>query len=89
MRKRTKLYALLGVLLVVCVAAFAVSRHEEKKEQIKSSGEIILEIPTEGVTALAWTNESGTYSFTKEEKWSYEGDEAFPVDEEKINDLLE
>ncbi len=89
MRKRTRLYVLLGVLLVVCIAAFAVSRHEEKKEQIKSSGDIILEIPTEGVTALAWTNESGTYSFAKEEKWSYEGDETFPVDEEKINDLLE
>lgn len=37
MRKATKLYALLGVLLVVCIAAFAVSRYEEKKEQIKTA----------------------------------------------------
>ena len=37
MRKRTRLYALLGVLLVVCAAAFAVSRYEEQKEQIRDS----------------------------------------------------
>lgn len=89
MRKATKLYALLGVLLVVCIAAFAISRYEEKKEQIKNSGEVILEIPTESVTALSWTNESGTFSFTKDETWVYDEDNAFPVDEEKINDLLE
>ena len=89
MRKATKLYSLLGVLLVVCIAAFAVSRYEEKKEQIKNSGEVILEIPTDSVTALSWTNESGTFSFTKDETWGYDEDNAFPVDEEKINDLLE
>ncbi len=89
MRKATKLYVLLGVLLVVCIAAFAVSRHEEKKEQIKNSGEVILEIPTDSVTALSWTNESGTFAFTKDETWVYDEDNAFPVDEEKINDLLE
>lgn len=89
MRKATKLYALLGVLLVVCIAAFAVSRYEEKKEQIKNSGEVILEIPTDSVTALSWTNEIGKFSFTKDETWVYDDDNAFPVDEEKINDLLE
>lgn len=89
MRKATKLYALLGVFLVVCIAAFAVSRYEEKKEQIKNSGDVILEIPTDSVTALSWTNENGTFSFTKDETWVYDEDNAFPVDEEKINDLLE
>ena len=89
MRKATKLYVLLGVLLVVCAAAFAVSRYEEKKEQIKNSGEVILEIPTDSVTALSWTNDSGTFSFTKDETWVYDDDNAFPVDEEKINNLLE
>ena len=89
MRKATKLYALLGVLLVVCAAAFAVSRYEGKKEQIKNSGDVILEIPTDSVTALSWTNDSGTFSFTKDETWVYDDDNAFPVDEEKINNMLE
>ena len=88
MRKKNKLYALLGVLLVLCVAVVFVSNHEEKKEEIKNSGEVILEIKKENVTALSWTNESGTFSFTKGEKWTYDSDAAFPVDEDKINDLL-
>ena len=88
MRKKTKLYALLGVLLVICAAAFAVSRYQEKKENIKNSGEVILEIPTDSVTALSWTNESGTFSFTKEESWTYDDDAAFPVSGEKVNDML-
>ena len=88
MRKKTKLYALLGVLLVICGAAFAVSRYQEKKENIKNSGEVILEIPTDSVTVLSWTNESGTFSFTKEESWAYDDDAAFPVSGEKVNDLL-
>ena len=74
---------------MVCIAAFAISRYEEKKEQIKNSGEVILEIPTDSVTTLSWTNDSGTFSFTKDETWVYDDDNAFPVDEEKINDLLE
>ena len=89
MRKMAKLYTLLGILLVVCAAAFAVSRYEGKKEQIKNSGEVILEIPTENVTSVSWTNESGTFSFSKDEKWIYDDDNAFPADEDKINDLLE
>ena len=88
MRKATKLYILLGVLIVVCAAAFAVSRYEQKKENIKNSGEVILEIPTDSVTAVSWTNENGTFSFTKDEGWTYDDDEAFPVDESKINDIL-
>lgn len=88
MRKRTKLYVLLGVLVGVCAAAFGVSRYQEKQEDIKNSGETILEIPTDSVTALSWANETGTFSFTKGDGWTYDDDSAFPVSEEKINDLL-
>lgn len=89
MHKARRLYALLAVLLAVCAAAFAVSRYEEKKEQIKITGEVILEIPADSVTALSWTNESGSFSFTRSDGvWTYDADAAFPVDGEKINALL-
>lgn len=88
MRKSVKLYILLGVLAALCIAALLVSRHEEKVEQIKNSGEVILEVPTDTVTALSWTNENGTFSFEKGESWTYTEDEAFPVSEEKMNALL-
>lgn len=90
MRKAKKLYILLGVLLAVCLAAFGVSQYEEKKEQIKNSGELILELPTDSVTALSWEYDGKSLSFTREENgWCYDEDAAFPVDEEKINELLE
>ena len=79
---------LLAVFAAVSITAVLVSRHEEKVEQIKNSGETILAIPTDTVTALSWTNEEGTFSFTKDEIWTYDEDSAFPVDEEKIDELL-
>ena len=87
-KKQITLCALLAVFAAVSITAVLVSRHEEKVEQIKNSGETILAIPTDTVTALSWTNEEGTFSFTKDETWTYDDDSTFPVDEEKINDLL-
>ena len=91
MRKAKKLYVLLGILVVLSVAVFAVSRHEEKKEEIRTSDEIILTIPTDSVTAVSWTNESGEFAFSLNEDgtWVYADDEAFPADPEKIASLLE
>ena len=88
MRKATKLYILLGVLVAVIAAVLIVSKIKEKKEDIKKSGEVILEIPPDSVESLSWTNEKGTFSFTKKDVWTYDEDAAFPADEEKINKLL-
>ena len=87
-KKQITLCVLLAVFAAVSITAVLVSRHEEKVEQIKNSGETILAIPTDTVTALSWTNEEGTFSFTKDETWTYDDDAAFPVDEEKMNELL-
>ena len=87
-KKQITLCVLLAVFAAVSITAVLVSRHEEKVEQIKNSGEMILTIPIDTVTALSWTNEDGTFSFTKGAAWTYDGDFAFPVDEEKVNELL-
>ena len=91
MKRAKRLYILLGVLAVLSVAAIAVIRREEHKEKIKDSGETILQIPYEGVTALSWENESESLAFHKGEDgvWTYDEDENFPVSEEKIKELLE
>lgn len=88
MKRSKRIYILLGILAVVCIAAFAVVRHEEYKEKIKNSDEIILKIPTDSVKSLAWEYDSNSFSFHKDDKWIYDEDEAFPVDEDKINDML-
>ena len=89
-KKQRNLFILLGLLVVICAAAVLVGSHEKKVEQIKNSGETILAIDTDTVTKLSWTNEEGTFSFTKaDDTWNYDGDAAFPVDKEKIDDMLE
>ena len=88
MRRSRKLLVLLGVLVAVCIVTVIVSMHEEKKEAIKNRDEVVLSLDPEKVTALYWHNESGEFSFTKNEKWQYDEDEAFPVDEEIVNEML-
>ena len=45
--------------------------------------------PADTVTALSWETGTENLSFHKEEMWTYDEDAAFPVDEEKIGELLE
>lgn len=89
MKRSKRLSVLLGILVVACVATFAVMQMEEKKEQIKNSGEIVLEVPSGDVQSLNWEYGGASLAFHKDGTWLYDDDEAFPVDEDKIHDLLE
>ncbi len=92
MNNRSKrLFILIGILVVASAATFAVTRMEDKKEEIKTSGEVVLEIDPESVDSLSWNYDGSTLSFHKgeDETWLYDEDEAFPVDPEKIQTLLE
>lgn len=89
MNRSKRLYVLLGVLLVFCVLTLGVSRYEEHKEKIKNSDEIIMELDSEDVTSLSWEYESKAFAFHKDETWLYDEDEDFPVNEEKVGELLE
>ena len=90
MKRFKKLGVLLGILVVVCIATFALTHYEEEQEQIKNSDEIILQIPADTVISLSWEYvEEGNLAFHKEEDdWFYDEDEYFPVSEEKVNDIL-
>lgn len=88
--KRTKrLLILSGVFAVVCAATAILMQTEKNKEKIKNSGEIVLEVSSDDVTSLSWEYGDTSLAFHKDEQWLYDEDEAFPVDEEKIHDLLE
>ena len=88
MGRSKRLGALLGVLVILCGVIFAVTHTEQKKEQIKTSGEIVLAIPGGEVEAVSWEYGGASYAFHREEGWRYDGDEAFPVDEERLGELL-
>lgn len=88
MKRLKRLYALLGVLVAVSIIAVAVSKYEEHKEEIRSAGEVVLEIDPDSVTSLAWENETTSLAFHKDETWLYDDDEAFPVSEDTIAEYL-
>ncbi len=89
MKRYRKLGILAAVLVVLLIAVFAVSRMETKKEDIQRNEEIILAIPADSVTQLAWTNDQGSFSLYREDgDWYWEDDKAFPVDKDIIEDLL-
>ena len=87
-KKTNRLIALSCALLITCGAAAAVISHEEKKEKIRTSDEVILQIPAQSVTALSWETEDASLSFHKDDGWHYDEDDAFPVDEQKMDELL-
>jgi len=89
MKRSKRLIVLLCALCVACAATFGVLRYEEYKEKIQNSDQVILEISGDAVQSLSWEYEGEALSFHKGETWLYDGDEAFPVDEEKINERLE
>lgn len=89
MKRLKKIYLLLGILAVVCLATIGVMQLEEHKEKIRNTDEIILSVPADSVQALSWEYGSESFAFHRGEKWLYDEDEAFPVDEEAINGLLE
>ena len=89
MNRFKKIYILLGVLVAVCIAAIIVIQVEDHKEQIQNSEQIILELASDDIQSLSWEYDSVTLAFHKEDgQWLYDEDEAFPVDEAKINELL-
>ena len=97
MKRAKKLYILLGVLVAVCAITFGVSRYQTRQEEIKNSGEVILEVPTDSVESLSWDVGDRSFSVHKETTegdtdsesiWIYDEDDVFPVDKTKINNLL-
>lgn len=89
MSRSKKLCVLLGLLAAVCGATLILLQVEEQKEKIKNSEDVILELPWESVTALSWEQDGKTLSFHKEGTWLYDEDDAFPVSEERVQELLE
>ena len=89
MKRSKKMIALVAVLVVACVATFALTQYEEKQEEIKNSDAIILEVPIDTVQSLSWEYTEDSLAFHKgEDGWLYDDDEAFPVSVEKVEDIL-
>ena len=94
MTRKARLLLLTGILVVTVGAAVGVSLTEQQREEIQESGEVVFQLPVDDATALSWTytnEESGetSLSFHRDGSWSYDEDAAFPVDGEKVQELLD
>lgn len=88
MNKQKKLLVMLAVLVLVSAVTVMVVRREETKEKIKNTPATILE--WSDISAVSWSYEGNSYAFQKtDDTWAYPEDTAFPVDQEKMEDLLE
>ena len=88
MTKQTKTLTVLAAALVVCGGAYAALRvWNDRQAQIDDT---VYVTQLSDLTALSLTNGQGELSFTKgEDVWQYDGDAAFPADQEAVEDLAE
>lgn len=88
MKRSKKLCILLGILIAVCLAALAAMLSEEKKEEIKTSGETVLSVESAKVTVLCWEQDGTTLSFRRgDDGWQYDDDAEFPVSDSAMDAL--
>ena len=88
MNKQKKLLVMLAALVLVSAVTVVVVRREETKEKIKNTPATVLE--WSDISAVSWSYEGNSYAFQKtDDTWVYPEDTAFPVDQEKMEDLLE
>ncbi len=90
MKRYKRILVLLGILVVCCIAAFAVTKMEEQKEQIRNSEEVILAVANADVQSVSWEAAESTLGFHRDDSgvWKWDDDEAFPVDDAAVADML-
>lgn len=90
MKRSKRLPVLAAVLVVACAATFALTRYEEKQEQIRAGGTTILALSPDDVESLSWdyAEDDGLAFHREGETWHYDEDEAFPVSEDRVASIL-
>lgn len=93
MERTKRLYVLAAVLAAICIITFCVSSCEKEKEEIKTSGEVILELDSAKVNSVSWNYGGQDFLIHKsddksDDSWVYASDEDFPVDKDAVEQML-
>ena len=76
--------------MALCAVIAIVSGVEKHIDKISTVSEDIVNIDADALTQISWTADSKTLTFVKgDDGWTQSRDDAFPVDQEKISNLLE
>ena len=89
MNKQKKQLLLLLFVLIIAVGAFVLVIQIPSEEEETVVSYTVTNLVADNVTKLSYTNENGTYTFTKQDDiWSYEGDKTLDIDEDSINSMV-
>lgn len=94
MQKQKKQLLLLIVILLLAVGGYFFATHLNEKETAESETTDTTSIPvtsfeSQSVTKLAFTNDSGTYSFHKDgDNWLSDDDSSLDIDEATITSMV-
>ena len=90
MKRQKNLLILGGVLVALCAFIAIVCGVEKHIDKITTVSKDIVNVDADKLTKINWTADSKTLTFVKGDNgWAQSGDDYFPVDQEKISDLLE
>ena len=82
MNRQKKLLLLVGVLAALCVVIAIVTGVQKHIDTVTTVDEEIVAADPETLTAVSWTKEGATLSFTQADgTWQDASDAAFPVDQ--------
>lgn len=91
MKRYKRLLILTAVLALVCLATFALTRHQNKQDQLLEEAGVVAQISPESVLSFSWdTYDSGSYAFQKTDSgWKYLADDAFQVSTAAMQTVLQ
>lgn len=90
MKRMKKLLVLLGVLIILCVGIGIATGVEKHIDRISGIDEEIIAVDTDALESVSLTKDGKTLTFEKkEDQWKDKEDEAFPIDQDKMQEFLE
>ena len=90
MKRQKNLLILVGVLAALCAGIAAVKGVQKHIDKVSTVSEDILSIDPDALTTVRWTVGGKTLTFANSDSgWQQQDDDAFPVDQDKISDLLD
>ena len=89
-KQKKQLLLLLLVLIIAIVAFLFVSKMPDEDETEEAVSYTVTDLEAENVSKLVFTNDTGTYTLTKQEDgtWTYEGDKTLDMDETAVESLI-
>ncbi len=88
-KQKKQLLLLLPVLIIAIVALVLVLRMPEEEEAEDITTYTVTDLGAENVTKLVFTNETGTFTLTKQEDtWTYEEFPDIDLDEDAVNAMV-